>query len=265
MRDRVNATPAGRVRVNLAALAPNASYSVPPFVQTGYYEDRPFTCKDCGRAEIWRATQQKWWYEIAKGGQDAVAVYCRSCRRKRQATRATAQAQAVTRHGEFALSRLLLDDALKAEKWRPHVRAIQKLVAAGLGERFGHYDAARNPDVVNFAEHYANAIVVIARRQRQIVGCGVLIAEGGGSRNARGRVVRMSVRGDVRRKGVGGAVLTELVGHARRLGYWEVVLETTSSWTDAVAFYLRQGFAVVERKDGDTHFRLEVQKERVVK
>ena len=265
MRERVAATPDGLVPVNLGALAPNASYSVPPFVQTGYYEDRPFTCKDCGRAEIWRATQQKWWYEIAKGGEDSVAAYCRSCRRKRQATRATARAQAVTRYGEFALSRLLLDGSLKVATWRPQVRAIQKLIAAGLGERFGHYDAARNPDVVNFAEHYADAVVVTARRQREIVGCGVLVAEGGGSGNARGRVVRMSVRSDVRRKGVGGAVLTELIGHARRLCYREVVLETTSSWADAVAFYLRHGFAVVERKDGDTHFRLEVLKERVVR
>ena len=147
MRERVAAPPFGLVRVNPSALVPNASYSVQPFVQTGYYEDRPFVCKDCGCAEIWRATQQKWWFEIAKGGQDSVAVHCRPCRRKRQATRATARAQAVTHYGEFALRRLLLDGSLKVEKWRPRVRAIQKLIAAGLGERFGHYDAARNPDV----------------------------------------------------------------------------------------------------------------------
>ena len=264
MRERVAAPPFGLVRVNPSALVPNASYSVQPFVQTGYYEDRPFVCKDCGCAEIWRATQQKWWFEIAKGGQDSVAVHCRPCRRKRQATRATARAQAVTHYGEFALRRLLLDGSLKVEKWRPRVRAIQKLIAAGLGERFGHYDAARNPDVENFAEHYANAVVVVARRQREIVGCGVLLAEGGGHGAARARIVRMSVRSDVRRKGVGGAVLNELVGHARRLGYRQVVLETTSSWVDAVAFYQRHGFAVVERKHGDTHFRLDVQKEQVV-
>ena len=265
IRERVTATPGGLVRVNPGALAPNASYSVPPFVQTGYYEDRPFTCKDCGRAEIWRATQQKWWYEIAKGGQDSVAAHCRPCRRKRQAARATARAQAVTRYGEFALRRLLLDGSLKAATWRPQVRAIQKLIAAGLGERFGHYDAARNPDVVNFAEHYASAVVVIARRQREIVGCGALVAERGGRGDLRGRVVRMSVRSDVRRTGVGGAVLAELIGHARRLGYREVVLETTSSWVDAVSFYQRHGFAVVARRDGDTHFRMEIANAREAK
>src|SRR5688572_16141188 len=54
--------------VDSSKLAPDNSYGVPAFVARGYYEDQPFTCQTCGTEEVWSATQQKWWYEIAKGG-----------------------------------------------------------------------------------------------------------------------------------------------------------------------------------------------------
>ena len=49
-----------------------------------YYVDLPFTCRDCGKEEIWRAEDQKWYYEGAKGHSDATAVRCRSCRTARK-------------------------------------------------------------------------------------------------------------------------------------------------------------------------------------
>jgi len=33
---------------------------------------------------VWTGTQQKWWYEVAKGFVYATAVRCRVCRRKKQ-------------------------------------------------------------------------------------------------------------------------------------------------------------------------------------
>jgi hypothetical protein len=45
-----------------------------------YYVDRPFTCRKCGKREIWRADDQKWYYEEAKGHIDARAVECHACR-----------------------------------------------------------------------------------------------------------------------------------------------------------------------------------------
>ena len=45
-----------------------------------FYLDRPFVCRHCGRTEIWRAQDQKWYYEDAKGHLDAVAVACHRCR-----------------------------------------------------------------------------------------------------------------------------------------------------------------------------------------
>jgi hypothetical protein len=71
-----------QVVVNPALLRPTNSYGIPHFVQRGYYVNRPFTCKDCGKAEAWTSTQQKWWYESAKGDVWTVAVRCRPCRRR---------------------------------------------------------------------------------------------------------------------------------------------------------------------------------------
>lgn len=45
-----------------------------------FYLDRPFTCRRCGKREIWKAADQKWYYEEAKGHIDAFAVECHACR-----------------------------------------------------------------------------------------------------------------------------------------------------------------------------------------
>jgi hypothetical protein len=49
-----------------------------------YYIDRPFVCRLCGKREIWRARDQKWYYEEAKGHIDALAVECHDCRKARK-------------------------------------------------------------------------------------------------------------------------------------------------------------------------------------
>lgn len=85
-RDSLDAAPC-----NPELLAPSNSYDVPPFVERGYYFDTPFTCVGCGKEEIWRATQQKWWYEVAKGGLETRANRCAPCRRIERARRAEAR------------------------------------------------------------------------------------------------------------------------------------------------------------------------------
>ena len=45
-----------------------------------FYIDRPFICRRCGKREIWKAIDQKWYYEEAKGHIDAIAVECHGCR-----------------------------------------------------------------------------------------------------------------------------------------------------------------------------------------
>lgn len=80
-----------RIPVNESLLAPNNSYGVPDFVTRGYYVDRPFRCVGCGKQEVWTATQQKWWYEVAKGFVYSTAVRCRACRHKERARREEAR------------------------------------------------------------------------------------------------------------------------------------------------------------------------------
>ncbi len=54
-----------------------------------YYIDQPFVCRQCGKREIWRARDQKWYYEEAKGHIDAVAVECHDCRKAKKPGRAS--------------------------------------------------------------------------------------------------------------------------------------------------------------------------------
>ena len=49
-----------------------------------YYIDQPFTCRVCGKREIWRARDQKWYYEEAKGHIDAIAVEGHDCRKRKK-------------------------------------------------------------------------------------------------------------------------------------------------------------------------------------
>lgn len=49
-----------------------------------YYIDQPFVCRRCGKREIWKARDQKWYYEEAKGHIAAVAVECHECRKRKR-------------------------------------------------------------------------------------------------------------------------------------------------------------------------------------
>ncbi len=49
-----------------------------------YYVDRSFECRTCGKPQVWKAADQKWYYEEAKGHIDAKAVECRPCRKRKK-------------------------------------------------------------------------------------------------------------------------------------------------------------------------------------
>jgi len=76
---------------NLTLLAAHNSYGTPDFVARGYYIDKEFVCIGCKSHELWRATQQKWWYEVAKGDVWTTARRCRSCRRAQRDRRSEAR------------------------------------------------------------------------------------------------------------------------------------------------------------------------------
>ncbi len=82
---------AGAVPVNATLLAPSRSRDTPEFVARGTYLNRVFACVDCEAEEVWTATQQKWWYEVAKGELFTTARRCRSCRRRERDRKAEAR------------------------------------------------------------------------------------------------------------------------------------------------------------------------------
>ncbi len=64
-----------RIKANLSTQRPTNSYS-PPL----YYEDKRFTCRDCGAECVWTAEQQQLWYERWGGPVQSTAIRCRACR-----------------------------------------------------------------------------------------------------------------------------------------------------------------------------------------
>ncbi|MCU0714476.1 MAG: zinc-ribbon domain-containing protein [Pirellula sp.] len=73
-----NGIPTGAVAADTSKQVPNNSYDPPP----NWYIDKPFTCCECGREDVWTAQQQKWYYEVAKGSLFATATHCRECRNR---------------------------------------------------------------------------------------------------------------------------------------------------------------------------------------
>jgi hypothetical protein len=71
----------GNATCKLESLAPSKSHRVPEFVERGHYVDVLFRCTTCLKQEVWSATRQKWWYEVAKGSVESRAKLCNSCRR----------------------------------------------------------------------------------------------------------------------------------------------------------------------------------------
>ena len=63
----------------------------PDFVGRGTYVDQLFTCQDCGRPQVWTATQQKWWFEVMRADVWDRAIRCRGCRRRQRERKAEAR------------------------------------------------------------------------------------------------------------------------------------------------------------------------------
>lgn len=74
------------VPVNESLVQPRETVGLegPEFLRRGCYVDETFTCRDCGATATWTATQQKWWYEVAKGSLRTRASRCGPCRRRKR-------------------------------------------------------------------------------------------------------------------------------------------------------------------------------------
>jgi GNAT superfamily N-acetyltransferase len=139
--------------------------------------------------------------------------------------------------------------------------AAKHLVVTGLGERWGWIDPTLNPDLNDIATTYAEGIFLVGYLGSTLVATGALTPEVTPEGFKALRVVRMSVRADLRRQGLGRRMLDALLDAARACGCALLVLETTSTWTDAVRFYQHYGFDLVEERDGETHMQLHLDNE----
>ncbi len=133
--------------------------------------------------------------------------------------------------------------------------AVRALILAGLADHWGALDPALNPDLNDIAGWYGelDGHTVVAETAGEIVGAGT-IHRGDDSTTA--VLVRMSVSGAHRGRGIGKRLVRELVAAARSQGYARIECETTDSWQDAISLYLKCGFAIIDRRDGDVFFRL---------
>ena len=131
---------------------------------------------------------------------------------------------------------------------------VKRLVLAGLVEHWGVLDPTKNPDLNDIAASYAGATFLVACLAGRIVGTGALLPRGEGT----AEIVRMSVARGLRRRGVGRMLLTRLLEQARRDGLRRVVLETTATWQEVVAFYLDYGFHITHTAAGDMYFALDL-------
>ena len=131
--------------------------------------------------------------------------------------------------------------------------ATKQLILAGLADHWGTLDLTLNPDLNDIARSYQGETFLLALQGEEIVGCGALIKEEG--KVGYGRIVRMSVKKENRRQGLGQLILKHLETAARQRQFHTILLETTETWTDVVAFYLANGYQITHHQDGDTHFQ----------
>ncbi len=146
--------------------------------------------------------------------------------------------------------------------------AVRALILAGLEERWGTLDAKRNRDLDDIAATYAAATILVAVSDStlsdEVVGTGTLVRRSPQT----AEIVRMSVDVRLRHRGIGRRILAALVAAARGQGYRCVVLETTATWCDAIAFYQQPltyvhagetytaAFQITHQAQGNVYFAL---------
>ena len=147
------------------------------------------------------------------------------------------------------------DPGITIRPFRPEdQQQARALVLAGLAEHWGKLDPSKNPDLENIAESYAGVVFLVAEKGGCIIATGALVPRSGGT----AEIVRMSVARGIRRQGLGSLILQELIEQAKRLGFRRIVLETTETWAEVIAFYQRLGFVITHYQDGDVYFELEL-------
>jgi len=129
---------------------------------------------------------------------------------------------------------------------------VKGLILSGLKDHWGSIDFTKNFDLNDIFENYKEDVFLIASIEGKIIGTGALVRRP----NECAEIVRMYVLKKFRRSGIGKRILNQLVDTARNLGCKQIILETTETWEDVIAFYLDYGFRITHYEDGDVYFIL---------
>ena len=135
-------------------------------------------------------------------------------------------------------------------------KTAQALILQGLGEHFGRIDPTLNPDLDDIFQTYVQAghYFIVIENGEEIVGTAALITESPGV----GRIVRVTVKPNQRRAGIGRALVQHLLQKATEIGYSQVLVETNLDWHDAIRLYERNGFEEYDRDEEEVHFSITI-------
>jgi N-acetylglutamate synthase-like GNAT family acetyltransferase len=135
-------------------------------------------------------------------------------------------------------------------------KKAQALILQGLGEHFGRLDPTLNPDLDDIYHTYVEAgqRFMVVEINGEIAGTAALITESPGI----GRIVRVTVKPNQRRAGIGRTVVQHLVQLAAEIGYKQLLVETNLDWYDAIRLYERCGFKEYDRDEEEVHFSLSI-------
>jgi N-acetylglutamate synthase-like GNAT family acetyltransferase len=130
---------------------------------------------------------------------------------------------------------------------------VESLILSGLGEHFGDIDPDLNPDLADIAANYGEAgnAFFVADAAGQLAGTGGLVRESAEI----GRIVRVSVAPEKRRRGIGRAMVGRLLWHAQEIGLHTLLVETNLDWHEAISLYLAHGFREYDRDEESVHLR----------
>jgi len=130
--------------------------------------------------------------------------------------------------------------------------AARNLILSGFFDRWGSINETLNQDLNNIEESYIKKgdDVITIWVFEVLIGIGMLIYDQNlmplpitqNQNNIYGRIVRMSVKKSMQRKGIGKIIVNYLKERAIVKGMTHVLIETNNDWEDAIALYTRCGF-----------------------
>ncbi len=131
-----------------------------------------------------------------------------------------------------------------------HQNDAARLINTGLGEHFGFVDESMNPDLYDIGSSYRKGDFLVALDGEQVVATGALVP----IKPKMGRIARMHTASEYRRCGIATQILNALEQRATTRGFRSLVRETNLDWMNAIAFYMRNGYAELGRNDVGIRF-----------